>query len=159
MGCSCRSKKATTAATENTSVDIKHLAEYDAATEALANDLPQCYECAKKHLGRAQIFFEEYHTGYPQHIKNLMCSLQVAEDEVRRAYLNWCRILAHLDMAANELLGNDINGKRLKKDHVDLAAKIREARLNLGSDPLYVPDFGELLTAIQKLEYQDMVTV
>lgn len=156
MGCNCRSKKATTTTTENTTVDIKHLAEYDAATEALANDLPQCYECAKKHLGRAQIFFEEYHTGYPQHIKNLMCSLQVAEDEVRRAYIDWCKILAHLDMAANELLGNDINGKRLKKDHVDLAAKIREARLNLGSDPLYVPDFDGLLVEVQLLSLRQL---
>lgn len=151
MSCACRKSKQTASAEEPRVTKIEHLAEYDAVAEALANDLPQCYECAKKHLSRAQIFFEEYHTGYPQHIKNLMCSLRVAEEEVRRAYLDWCKILAHLDMAANELLGNDINGKRLKKDHVDLAAKIREVRLKLGSDPLYVPDFDSLLVSVQLL--------
>ena len=151
MSCACRKNKQTASAEESEVAKIEHLAEYDAVTEALAHDLPQCYECAKKHLSRAQIFFEEYHTGYPQHIKNLMCSLRVAEDEVRQAYLDWCKILAHLDMAANELLGKDVNGLKLKKQHIDLAAKIREVRLNLGSDPLYVPDFDSLLVSVQLL--------
>ena len=154
MSCNCH-KNTATAATVNTEAVEAHLAEHDPITEAAANDLPQCYECAKKHLSRAQIFFEEYHTGYPQHIKNLMCSLRVAEEEVRRAYLNWCRILAHLDMAANELLGNDVNGLRLRKRHIDLACKIREVRLNLSADPLYIPDFDTLLTSTQALMFTD----
>ena len=153
MSCICHKNTAT--ASVSTEADDVHLAEHDPVTEAAANDLPQCYECAKKHLSRAQIFFEEYHTGYPQHIKNLMCSLRVAEEEVRRAYLNWCRILAHLDMAANELLGNDVNGLRLQKRHIDLACKIREVRLNLSADPLYIPDFDTLLTSTQALMFTD----
>ena len=153
MSCNCRSNKAANVVA--TVVKDIHSAEHSAELEATANDLPQCYECAKKHLGRAQIFFEEYHTGYPQHIKNLMCSLRVAEEEVNRAYINWCKILAHLDMAANELLGNEVNGKRLCREHLNLACKIREARLKLGADPLYIPDFDSLLTSIQILEFAE----
>lgn len=124
-----------------------------AIDNAVEADLPQCYECAKKHLSRAQIFFEEYHTGYPQHIKNLMCSLRVVETEINKAFRIWCKILAHLDMSANELLGRDVNGSQVKKEHLALACRIRESRLKLNADPLYIPDFESLLTAIQKLEY------
>lgn len=128
----------------------------DPVKEAISMDLKQCYECAKKHVARAQILFEEYHTGYPQHIKNLMLSLKVAEADVKKAFLKWQRVQAHLDMSANELLGNEANSPTMDTRHLEVARKIREVRIDLNTDPLYVPDFNSLLVAIQLLEYAEI---
>ena len=125
-------------------------------TEALENDLKSCYLCAKKHLVRAQIFFEEYHTGYPDHIKNLVQSLRVAEVQVRGAFLRWQKVMGHLDMAANELLGNDINSPTMSKEHIILANKIRDARIRLSDNPLASINFDELITRVHLLQYKEL---
>ena len=71
MACACRSKKEELNAS-TTSEGVEEVA----IAEAADVDLKQCYLCARKHLSRAQIFFEEYHTGYPNHIKNLIIDNQ-----------------------------------------------------------------------------------
>lgn len=128
----------------------------EVVTEAIENDLKSCYLCAKKHLVRAQIFFEEYHTGYPDHIKNLVQSLRVAEVQVRGAFLRWQKIMGHLDMAANELLGNDINSATMNKEHIILANKIRDARIRLSDNPMASINFDELITKVHLLQYEEL---
>lgn len=128
----------------------------EVVTEAIENDLKSCYLCAKKHLVRAQIFFEEYHTGYPDHIKNLVQSLRVAEAQVRGAFLRWQKVMGHLDMAANELLGNDINSPNMSKEHIILANKIRDVRLRLSDNPLISINFDELITKVHLLQYKEL---
>lgn len=150
MSCACR-KTAKVSGEE-----VPHASIAAPEAENKSYDLPQCYECTKKHLARAQIFFEEYHTGYPDHIKNLMCSMRVAEAEVRKAFLIWNKTQAHLDMAANELLGREVNGKRLSQDHLALACDIRNQRVELANNPLFIPKFDDLLIAVQKLEYSSL---
>jgi hypothetical protein len=118
-------------------------------------DLPQCYLCAKKHLSRAQIYFEEFHTGYPERIKLLVQSMAVAEGEVRKAFVLYCRTLAHMDMAAGEFLGNTMSGSLLNNAHIEAANAIREERLKFQDDTLYVPDFDQLLVSIQQLQYSE----
>ena len=122
--------------------------------EALENNLKSCYLCAKKHLVRAEIFFEEYHTGYPDHIKNLMESLQVSEQQVSKAFLLWQKIMGHLDMAANELLGNDANAETMNQEHVAVANEIRNERIKLSDNPLASPDFDNLIIKVHMLQHK-----
>lgn len=180
MACGCQ-KRAVVQTTRNTEVKTEHqpetidpsvtvldgeellrkrddkskeeLKSEPAVKEALEIDIISCYECVKKHIGRAQAFFEEYHTGYSVHIKNLMNSLKVAEEEVQRAFLLWQKTQAQLDMASGELLGNDLNEDTMSRDHIQLANDIRAARLRLNQDPLYVPNFDVMLLRVQLLEF------
>lgn len=122
--------------------------------EAAEINLNQCYLCAKKHVVRAQEFFQEYHTGYPDHVKNLVHSVKVAESKVMMAFLLYQKIMGQLNMAEGELLGRDANGLALKEEHVSLANRLRNQRLRLSDDPLYVPDFDQLLVDINILQYR-----
>ena len=121
--------------------------------EARDIGLKQCYECAKKHLSRAKEEFKEYHTGYPQHVKNLIQSLRVAESDISQAFLKWNEIQAQLDMSAGELLGKEVNFNKLRSEHIELANDVRLERLRFNENPLYIPRFDELLIRIQVLEY------
>lgn len=117
-------------------------------------NLEQCYLCAKKHVERARDFFEEYHTGYPDHMKNLIESVHVAEMDVRKAFIQWQRIMGQLNMGEGELLGRDANQLTMRTEHIALANKIREERLHLSDDPLYVPNFDDLLVEIHLLQHR-----
>lgn len=154
MGCNCnKSRKVKTV--NSATQEISATESSNSIREALEINLKQCYECAKKHVSRAKEEFKEYHTGYPQHIKNLMMSLKVAENDVRQAFLKWCEVQAQLDMGAGELLGNGESATLTKQSHVALANAIRKERLQLNENPLYIPDFDELLVQIQLLEFAD----
>lgn len=130
-------------------------AEISEEMNARPTDIPegvsQCFECTKKHLSRAKIFFEEYHTGYPTYIKLAVNSAVWAEKAISEAYLMWCSVTGHLDMAGCELLGHDINIKLMPiRDRLkDLANKIRAERVKLMDDPLYIPDIDALLIEVQ----------
>ncbi len=137
--------------TEHTAINTK------LSIEVLRDNikLPQCYLCAKKHLSRAQIYFEEYHTGYPDRIRLMVQSMRVAESEINKAFQLYCKVLAHMDMSAGEFLGHTAEGVTIDKAHIATASRIREERIKLQDDPLYVPEFGKLLTDIQLLQYAD----
>ena len=137
-------------------MNTKPVLSVNSEAEAFEIGLKQCYECAKKHLARAKEEFKEYHTGYPGHIKNLIQSTRVAEDSVRQAFLTWTEVQAQLDMSAGELLGSEANQLQMREEHISLANRIREERLKLNDNPLYVPEFDDLLVAIHQLEYQTL---
>lgn len=120
--------------------------------EAHEINLKQCYLCTKKHIGRAKEFFQEYHTGYPDHIKNLMMSTRIAENTIRKAFLLWQQAMSQLNMAEGELLGDRSNELKMREEHLSLANRIRTERLKLSDDPLYVPDFDQLLVDIHILQ-------
>lgn len=173
MACSCKKrstmfsvkKKAssvdtpTDVNTTDTTADIPKATEEDVAlvvAEALDVDLPQCYLCAKKHIGEAWVYFEELHTGYPDRLIRLVESFRVAEEEVSKAYILWQRTLAHLAMAGAELIGR--RGEldtTLLEQHIAVANYIRNERINLQDNPLYVPDFEKMLIEVQKLQYAE----
>ena len=125
----------------------------DSAEYAAIVDLERCYLCAKKHIVAAKILFQEYHTGYSNHIKNLINSLRVSEEEVRDAFLKWQRIMGELNMGEAELLGNS----EIDEEHIKLANRIRDERIKLSDDTLYVPNFDDLLVAVQLLEQHLLV--
>ena len=128
----------------------------DVKAEAVLMDLEQCYLCAKKHISAAKILFREYHTGYPAHVKNLINSMRISEDEIRCAFLLWQDIMAELNMGEAELLGKDESSDSMDDDHVKLANKIRDQRIRLSDDPLYVPDFDSLLVDIHILQFRSI---
>lgn len=160
MACGCRNKNKTGAVdvvknvTEVNKSKEQIAAEIDAVANSLEIGLTQCYLCAKKHIGRARMFFEEYHTGYPTHIKQLVDSLFSAESEVYEAFQKWQKIQDQMDMAAGELLGNSTEGRTMKQDHIALAAEIREERLKFDQNPLYIPKFDELKYKIHRLQHE-----
>jgi hypothetical protein len=138
------------------SVSHKRTFANESEEEAATIALKQCYLCAKKHIARAQEFFQEYHTGYPDHIKNLTDSVRVAELDIRKAFLLRQRIMAQLNMGEGELLGNDANALSMREEHLSLANRIRDDRLKLSDDPLYSPNFDQLLVDINILQYRVM---
>lgn len=126
--------------------------DIEVVSAAKQMDLSQCYLCAKKHIVAAKILFREYHTGYPNHIKNLINSLKVSERMVRDAFIKWQDIMGEMNMGEAELLGNeDMDDK-----HIELANKIRDERIKLSDDPLYVPKFNDLLVAIHELQFTNI---
>lgn len=133
------------------SAPVKHASVLQDAKEI---NLEQCYLCAKKHVSRARDFFEEYHTKYPDHIKNLIESVRVAEQDVMRAFLLWQRVMSQMNMGEGELLGNDLNRLTMRREHIALANKIRDERIKLSDDPLYSPDFDTLLVEIHLLQHK-----
>ena len=112
--------------------------------------LARCYLCAKKHIVAAKTLFREYHTGYSDHIKNLIDSLRVAEDKIREAFIQWQDIMGELNMAEAELLGGR---EELDQRHIEVANAIRSERIKLSDNTLYVPNFDELLVSVQLLQY------
>lgn len=123
----------------------------DSAAFIKSVNLARCYLCAKKHISAAKILFKEYHTGYSDHIKNLMESLRVAEDKVREAFILWQDIMGQLDMAEVELVGMpDLD--KIDPDHVRVANLIRSERINLSDNVFYKPDFDSLLVEVQLLQ-------
>lgn len=138
---------------------IQNKSTADLLQDAREINLEQCYLCAKKHIERAKDFFEEYHTGYPDHVKNLIESVQIAERDVMRAFLLWQRIMGQMNMGEGELLGKNANQLKMKSAHITLANKIRDERLHLSDDPLYVPNFDDLLVEIHLLQHKVMDNV
>lgn len=157
MACGCRNKKQAAAVVAELPAVGKSkeqlAAEVNAVAESFDIGLSQCYLCAKKHIGRARQFFEEYHNGYPDHIKNLVDTLFEAESDVYEAFQLWQSVQDQMDMSAGELLGNRRGGRSLKQDHIDLAALIRKERLKFDQNPLYVPNFAELKYKIHRLQH------
>jgi hypothetical protein len=164
MACGCKKSKnseAIEAVVVNNTIETKEdkskeqiAAEVKAVANAIDINLAQCYLCAKKHVGRARQFFEEYHNGYPDHVKNLVDTLFDAETEVYKAFQLWQKVQDQLDMGAGELLGNSYEGRTMKQDHVALAAEIRQERLKFDQNPLYIPKFDELKYKIHQLQHR-----
>lgn len=118
--------------------------------------LGQCFACALKHIARARIFYEEYHTGYPMHIKLSIECTALVEMAVQQAFLKRRKAMAHMDMASCELVGDEQASqyKSLRGKVIALANRIRDIRLELEKDPLMAPPFDEILIEIQRLQYQ-----
>ena len=161
MSCNCTKNKMTKTAAKQSKDSPKTTAveeskESVVVEEAFDIDLPQCYLCAKKHIGQAMIYWEEFHTGYPERTRRLVESLRVAEHAVRNAFVAWQKALAHLAMAGAELIGRhgDLQDYLLP-EHIRVANLIRDERVKLQDNPTYSPDFEKLLVEIQLLQYAE----
>lgn len=127
--------------------------QYIALGNDLINSLNACFDCAKKHLGRAKAFYEEWLQGYPQHNTLMYKQFTYTNQVLERGYTLFWDSLSQLDMSSNELIGNiiqlDIN---FKIEIIELANTIRKARILFQDDSTQIPNWNKLRIQIQKLQ-------
>jgi hypothetical protein len=120
----------------------------------LINGLTNCFECCKKHLSRAKIFCEEWKQGYPEHSTLMYNEFTEANKTIEEGYVLFWDSLGQLDMASNELVGSHFSD--LESDGqielIELANKIRAARIAFQEDSTKVPDFDKLRIEVQKTQ-------
>lgn len=124
---------------------------------ALGNDLIQglnsCFDCAKKHISRAKAFYQQWLQGYPDH-SSLMYKQFVTTNEVlQKGYALFWDSLAQLDMSSSQLVGNIIQlSSSARIEIIQLANKIRIARILFQEDSTQIPKWDQLRLQIQKLQ-------
>ena len=119
----------------------------------LIDGLMNCFECVKKHIGRAKAFYEEFQQGYPNHEPLMFNEFVKSNKALEEAFMYYSDSLAQLDMASCELVGDmsDLQeGYQVKI--IELANEIRAARLLYQEDPTNVPNWDKLRLSVQKLQ-------
>lgn len=147
----------------NKLVNYENIEEFDitwikpdsliALGEDLILGLTNCFECAKKHITRAKILFEEWHQKYPEHGSIMYNQFTEANRDIEQGYLLFWDSIGQLDMASSELIGQLIG---LNQDFsiqiINLANDIRKARILFQQNSNNIPDFAKLRLNIQKLQ-------
>lgn len=119
----------------------------------LIQGLNACFDCAKKHLGRAKAFYEEWLQGYPEHSTLMYKQFTISNEVLERGYALFWDSLSQLDMASSELVGNIVELQtNYKIEIIQLANKIRFARIKFQEDSEQIPDWNQLRIEIQKLQ-------
>lgn len=119
----------------------------------LIKGLNNCFECTKKHIGRAKIFYEEFKLGYPDHEKLMFKELTDSNELLEKAFISYMDAMSQMDMASCELVGNMENlDEGYQADIIELANKIRCERILFQEDPTKIPNFDKLRLDIQKLQ-------
>lgn len=119
----------------------------------LIKGLSNCFNCAKKHLSRAKILYEEWHQNYPEHGTLLYNQFIEANKTIEQGYIMFWDSLGQLDMASNQLIGNLINlPESFQIQMINLANEIRQERILFQENSNHVPDFDKLRLNIQKLQ-------
>ena len=119
----------------------------------LIEGLDNCFNCTKKHIGRAKAFYEEFKLGYPQHEPLMFKELIKANKALEEAFTYYSDSLAQLDMASCELVGGMIDledGWQVQM--IELADLIRTQRILFQEDPTKVPEWDRLRIEVQKLQ-------
>lgn len=124
----------------------------------LGNDLimglSNCFDCCKKHISRAKIFYEEWQQGYPEHGTLMYNEFTEANKVIEEGYVLYWDSLGQLDMASCELVGYNFGllEKTAQVALIELANKIRSARILFQEDSTKVPDWNNLLIEVQRLQ-------
>lgn len=119
----------------------------------LIEGLDNCFECTKKHIGRAKAFYEEFKLGYPQHEPLMFKELIIANKALEEAYAYYSDSLAQLDMASCELVGGMNNLEEgYQIQIIELANLIRTQRILFQDDPTKVPDWNKLRLEVQRMQ-------
>ena len=119
----------------------------------LIKGLDNCFDCTKKHIGRAKAFYEEFKLGYPQHEPLMFNELIDANKALEEAFTYYSDSLAQLDMASCELVGEmtDLeDGWQVQM--IELADLIRQQRILFQEDPTKVPEWDRLRIEVQRLQ-------
>ena len=124
----------------------------------LGNDLiyglSNCFECTKKHLSRAKALYEEWHLGYPNHSSIMYNEFIEANKDIEEGYTKYWDSLGQIDMASCELVGDNFGllPNQIQLDMIELANKIRTARILFQEDSTKVPNWDQLRIDVQKLQ-------
>lgn len=119
----------------------------------LIEGLDNCFDCVKKHIGRAKIFYEEFKLGYPNHEALMFKEFTKSNKALEEAFILYSDSLSQLDMASCELVGdmNDLE-EGYQVQMLTLANEIRKERLLFQEDPTKVPNWDSLRLKVQKLQ-------
>lgn len=124
----------------------------------LGNDLiyglSNCFDCCKKHIGRAKALYEEWHLGYPEHSSLMYKEFTEANKDIEEGYVLYWDSLAQLDMGSCELVGDNFGNlpNETQLQMIELANKIRTARILFQEDSTKVPNWDQLRIEVQKLQ-------
>jgi hypothetical protein len=120
----------------------------------LINGLLSCFDCCKKHLGRAKVLYEEWQLGYPDHGTLMYNEFLEANKVIEEGFVLYWDTLSHLDMASCELAGYNFEqlDKEFNAEILELANKIRSARILFQENTQNVPNWNELRIDVQKLQ-------
>lgn len=124
----------------------------------LGNDLiyglVNCFECCKKHITRAKALYEEWHLGYPDHSSLMYNEFTEANKVIEEGYVLYWDSLGQLDMGSCELVGDQFGllPNQVQIEMIELANKIRSARILFQEDSTKVPDWDKLRIEVQKLQ-------
>jgi hypothetical protein len=119
----------------------------------LIEGLDNCFDCVKKHIGRAKAFYEEFKLGYPNHEPLMFKELIKSNKSVEEAFVYYSDFLAQLDMASCELVGDMSDmGEGYQVQIIELANDIRKERILFQEDPTKVPKWDLLRLKVQKLQ-------
>ena len=119
----------------------------------LIDGLTNCFQCAKKHIVRAKTLYGELYLGYPKHIQLMFNQFTEANKVIEQAYVLYWDILGQLDMSSSQLVGQLIDLPSCCREQIiELANKIRTARINYQENVQNIPDWNKLLIEIQLLE-------
>ena len=119
----------------------------------LIDGLMNCFDCVKKHIGRAKAFYEEFQQGYPNHEPLMFTELIKSNKALEEAFMYYSDSLAQLDMASCELVGDMSDlAEGYQVQIIELANEIRAARLLYQEDPTKVPNWDKLRLNVQKIQ-------
>ncbi len=115
--------------------------------------LSNCFDCAKKHLSRAKILWEEFNMNYPDHALLCFNEFTKANKVIEEAYTIYWDILGNLDQSSCELVGElkDLP-KGYQANIIELANDIRTQRINFQNNISFIPEWNKMRLNIQKLE-------
>lgn len=119
----------------------------------LIDGLSNCFQCAKKHITRAKTLYEQLYLGYPHHVQMMFNQFTQANKDIEEAFVLYWDILGQLDMSSSQLVGQLIDlPTNYRQQIIELANKIRTARINYQENIQNIPDWNKLLIEIQLLE-------
>ena len=121
--------------------------------EDVIDGLSYCFECVMKHISRAKVLYEEFKLGYPDHKRLMFDELTKGNKALEEGFILYMDAVGQLDMASCELVG-DLRGlpPGAQVEMIELADKIRAARLLFQEDPTQPPDFDGLRLEVKKLQ-------
>lgn len=101
-----------------------------------------CFNCCRKHLGKAQVNFKEMKQGYPSYIELCFDNMKQANDQLWKSFDEWQDCLANMSEASDEIVG-------MAEKYANI---ISVERRKLEDNPNYIPDFRNLIRQSKILE-------
>lgn len=143
-------------------ISQQHIDQYDitwikkdqviALGQDLIIGLTNCCDCCKKHLIRAKILFEQWLQKYPDHGTLMYNEFTEANKVIEQGFVMLWSSIGQLDMASCQLVGSIVQlPDNFKLQLIELANLIRKSRILFQQNSANVPDFNQLITAVQIL--------
>lgn len=119
----------------------------------LIQGLTHCFQCTKKHIIRSKTLFNELILGYPNYAQMTFNELTQANKVIQECYVLYWDSIGQIDMASCELVGQVVQlPEKYRQEIIELANKIRIARIKFQQNINEIPDWNDLLISVQLLQ-------